>query len=194
MPMPGFADPVIAAQSAFRAVMDAFARPGRIVALSAPLDGPKPLARGTAAIALTLFDHDSPVWIDAADHGEVAEWIRFHTGAPMVANANACSFAVITDAAELPAFDRFNAGTDEYPDRSATLIIQVDTLEQGPPIHVSGPGIRDQQMIAPAPVPADLAERLTLNRELFPRGLDLLFVCDDRMVGLPRSVRVNGGR
>ena len=74
----GFADKVLSAQSTFRSVMDAMARPGSVQRRSPRVGTPGPLMRGTAAIALTLFDHDTPIWLDARDVGngrsrEVAE-------------------------------------------------------------------------------------------------------------------------
>ena len=37
-------------------------------------------------MALTLCDHDTPVWLDPvlAASEAVAGWLRFHTGAPLV--------------------------------------------------------------------------------------------------------------
>ncbi len=85
---PGFADKVLSAQSTFRSVMDAMARPGSGSAHRAVAGAPGAMMRGTAAIALTLFDHDTPVWLDARDVGDgsdVAKWLKFHTSAPVVA-------------------------------------------------------------------------------------------------------------
>ena len=62
----GFADKVLSAQSTFRSVMDAMARPGSVQRISAVAGTPAAMMRGTAAIALTLFDHDTPVWLDPA--------------------------------------------------------------------------------------------------------------------------------
>ena len=61
------------------------ARPGsvqRIVAVAAR----RAVMRGTAAIALTLFDHDTPIWLDPPMSGtpDVTKWLKFHTGAPVV--------------------------------------------------------------------------------------------------------------
>ena len=50
----GFADKVLSAQSTFRSVMDAMARPGSVQQVVATVGTPGPMMRGTAAIALTL--------------------------------------------------------------------------------------------------------------------------------------------
>ncbi len=55
----------LSAQSTFRAVMDAMARPGSVQRIAAAAGAPAAMMRGTAAIALTLFDHDTPIWLDA---------------------------------------------------------------------------------------------------------------------------------
>ena len=60
----GFADKVLSAQSTFRSVMDAMARPGSVQRIVTANGAPAAMMRGTAAIALTLFDHDTPVWLD----------------------------------------------------------------------------------------------------------------------------------
>src|SRR5947207_12286358 len=106
---PGFADKVKSAQSTFRSVMDAMARPGSVQRIVAAAGTPMPMMRGTAAIALTLFDHDTPVWLDPAMSAtsDVAKWLKFHTGAPVVRDCSVCSFALIGDAGALPGLDRF---------------------------------------------------------------------------------------
>src|SRR5450631_2972563 len=106
----GFADKVLAAQSTFRSVMDAMARPGSVRRIAAVAGTPAHLMRGTAAIALTLFDHDTPVWLDPrmAEASELAKWLKFHTGAPVIADASICSFALIGDPQALPALECFS--------------------------------------------------------------------------------------
>src|SRR5882724_5500189 len=136
----GFADKVLSAQSTFRSVMDAMARPGSVQRIAAQAGTPAGMMRGAAAIALTLFDHDTPIWLDAA-MSDVARWIEFHTSAPVVAVSTIASFALIGDAENLPALDHFAFGSNEYPDRSTTLILQVDSLTQGPAFELKGPGI-----------------------------------------------------
>lgn len=188
-------DQVVTAQTTFRAVMNATARPGSIHTLHHVPSAPEPLSRGAAALALALFDHDTPIWLDAAlsEKPAVADWLRFQTGAPVTADPMEAAFALISSAANLPPLHLFNPGTPEYPDRSATLILQVDTFATGSRIVLTGPGIRGRQLLQSAPLPDDLPAQLTLNRGLFPRGVDLLLVSSDSVAAIPRSVRIMTG-
>jgi alpha-D-ribose 1-methylphosphonate 5-triphosphate synthase subunit PhnH len=188
----GFADKVLSAQSTFRSVMDAMARPGSVQRIAAMAGAPNGVMRGTAAIALTLFDHDTPIWLDAAISGtsEVAKWLKFHTSAPVVSDSAICSFALIGDAKALPLLDRFPFGSNEYPDRSSTLILQVESLTQGPALELRGPGIDGTALLQAMIQPHDLFERLAVNATLFPRGIDVVLVHDDCIVAIPRTTRL----
>ena len=187
----GFADKVLSAQSTFRSVMDAMARPGSVQRIEPVAGAPAGMMRGTAAIALTLFDHDTPIWLDASlsQTSAVAKWLKFHTSAPVITDPSIASFALIGDAPVLPALDRFSFGSNEYPDRSTTLILQVDSLTQGPAIELRGPGIDGTTMLQAAIQPPDLLERLAINQALFPRGIDVVLVHDDTIVAIPRTTR-----
>ena len=190
----GLADKVLSAQSTFRSVMDAMARPGSVLRIVAGAGAPAPMMRGTAAIALTLFDHDTPIWLDPAMSAtsEVAKWLKFHASASVVQDSSICHFALIGDAAALPGLDRFSFGSNEYPDRSSTLIIQVKSLTEGRPIELRGPGIDGTALVQAMIQPADLFERLAVNAKLFPRGIDVVLVADDAIVAIPRTTRVVG--
>src|SRR3954447_6195559 len=76
---PGFADPVGAAQTTFRAVLTALSEPGRIMTLDLALEAPPPLGLASAALALSLLDGDTPLWCDPAARAAVPS-LRFHTG------------------------------------------------------------------------------------------------------------------
>jgi len=188
----GFAEKVLSAQCTFRSVMDAMARPGSVARIVAEVGTPAAMMRGTAAIALTLFDHDTPIWLDPAmsETTEVTKWLKFHTGAPVVADSSICHFAVVGDAAALPTLDRFAFGSNEYPDRSTTLILQVESLTQGQDFELRGPGIDGAAVLRAAVQPADLFERLDINAVLFPRGIDVVLVAGDAIVAIPRTTRL----
>jgi len=193
----GFVDKVLSAQSTFRSVMEAMARPGRVQQVIAGVGTPGSLMSGAAAIALTLFDHDTPIWLDARmrQYPEVAKWLKFHSGAPVVDDCSISSFALIGDGGALSNLSRFALGSNEYPDRSTTLVIQVSSLTHGRDYTLRGPGIDGAMTFRATIEPADLFERLSINETLFPRGIDVVLVSGDTIVAIPRTTRlaVRGG-
>lgn len=180
----GFADPAVDAAHVFRAALQAMARPGTVdrVAGARP---PAPLSPAAGALALTLLDHDTGLWLaPSVDAPDVREWLTFHTGAPFVAPAEARFAFGRWD--ELP-LDAFPLGTPEYPDRSATLVVEVDDLATDPARahRLTGPGIEREAWLT-VPDPATLAA----NRARYPLGLDFFLTCGERLAALPRTVRV----
>jgi len=190
----GFADKVLSAQSTFRSVMDAMARPGSVQRIVACAGTPAAMMRGSAAIALTLFDHDTPIWLDPAmsETPDVSKWLKFHTSAPVIADSSIASFALIGDPDNLPPLNRFAFGSNEYPDRSTTVILQVESLSQGPAFELRGPGIDGTATLRASIAPQNLFERLAINATLFPRGVDVVLVHDDAIVAIPRTTRLAG--
>ncbi len=160
--------------------MDALARPGRIVTLIAQTTARRHCCRH-GGDRLTLFDHDTPVWIDAPVAGEAVEWLRFHTAAPVVTDPKDCAFAIVTDAARLPAFDRFNLGNHEYPDQSTTdHRAGRRHWRAGSRCDLTGPGIQSQAR-SPEPLPRRHASNASPTTvRCFPRGIDLRLRCRQR--------------
>jgi len=185
-------DTVFAAQSAFRAVMNALSRPGSIHTLSFEGQPPAAMMPATAALALTLFDQDTPVWLDGAmsETTNVADWLRFHANCPVTADMSQSQFALIGNAAKTPEFDRFAPGTSDYPDRSTTLIVQVESLGDGPEFELRGPGIDGTTVLKALLQPSDIVERLEANVALFPLGIDLILVAGNSISALPRTTRI----
>ena len=188
----GFSDKVLSAQSTFRSVMDAMARPGSIQRIIPAAGAPLGMMPGSAGIALTLFDHDTPIWLDSKMSAtpDVGKWLKFHTSAPVVADSSIANFALIGDPQNLPALERFAFGSNEYPDRSTTLILQVEGLGDGPAVELQGPGIDGTAVLRASRQPHDLFERLSINAALFPRGIDVVLVHDDSIVAIPRTTRL----
>ncbi len=187
---------VVTAQASFRAVLDGLAAPGTVRPLAAATAAPAPFMPTAAAVALALCDHDTPVWLDAAlgadDH--VAAWLRLHCGCRVVDEPRAAAFAFIGASQALPPLDAFNLGTPDYPDRSATIVLQVEQLGAGPPLTLCGPGIRDRNVLHATGLPVDMPARLAANRALFPRGVDFILTAPNEIAALPRSVRLADDR
>ena len=195
MPAVAFPEPVLASQAVFRAVMDAFARPGEIKPLPHVLTAPAPLSATAAALAAALLDYETPLWLDAAlsEAPDVTEWIRFHTGARVTADPRQAAFAIVADPARVPCFDAFSLGTAEYPDRSTTLVLQVERFGAGQRLSCCGPGIAGRVSFSAEPLPLDFCDRLVANHALFPRGVDVIMLSPDAVAALPRSVVATAG-
>lgn len=189
--LPGFSDPVGQSQFAFRAVLDAMARPGSIRAVALPDAAPEGWSPALAALALTLFDQDTAVWLDAAAAtAEAHAYLRFHCGCPLVEATDKAGFAVILAAGTAPALHDFSIGDPLYPERSATLIVAVDALTGGAPLRLTGPGIKDAAIISPKGLPADFVRQWADNHALYPSGIDVILAAGDSVVALPRGVTV----
>ncbi len=186
----GLVDPPHDSQRLFRAVLEAFSHPGRIVHLTDPPAAAAPLNQATTAFVLTLVDRDTPLWLAPAfDTEAVRDFVRFHTGAPIATRPAEALFAVAT-LDGMPSLDSFPVGTDPYPDRSATIVIELPSLTRGPELKWRGPGIPDRQTVGLPGLSASFWQGWTANRALFPCGVDLVFAAGSDLVALPRSIAV----
>ncbi len=181
----GFADPVGDAQSCFRTLLDAMAHPGRIGRVVGVMP-PSPLHPATAAVLLSLVDHETPLWLDPGAVA-AADWIAFHTGAPRTATAAEAAFVV---ALALPSLSDLNAGGHETPEASTTVILQLASLRTGPRYRLSGPGLREPALFTAEGLPADFVAQWRANRRLFPRGVDLILCAGGDLAALPRTVTI----
>lgn len=188
----GFADPVMDSQAIFRALMAASAAPARAVGIAVPaIAPPQPLSPLAAALILTLCDFETTLWLDPAlsSAPAVADFIRFHTGAVIVAVPAAAAFAVVSDVPNMPPLAAFGQGTAEYPDRSTTLILQVASFATGG-VRFEGPGFETSRTFSATPMPSDFVHQWGRNAALFPRGVDLVFAAPRELAALPRSSRL----
>ncbi|MCS3738319.1 phosphonate C-P lyase system protein PhnH [Rhizobium sp. BK661] len=187
----GFAEPVFHAQRVFKLMMDAMARPGTIQTVSPDALPPAPLGVAAGAIALTLCDHDTPVWLSSGlAKSAVPQWLGFHTGAPVTPEKAGARFAFVEAGTPLSSFGLFAAGTQEYPDRSTTLVIELADIEGGRKLALMGPGIKTVTDIAPLGLPDTFLRLWTENRALFPRGIDIVLTSGSRFVCLPRTTKI----
>lgn len=178
----GFARPAYDSARSFRTILSVMARPGTVQRL-ASAKGPAPISVAAASALLVLCDRTTPLCLAPShDRPELRDWIAFHCAAPLVP-ANEASFAIGNWAALQP-LDRFAAGTPEYPDRAATLIVDGHDFD-GPTQTLRGPGIRDRARLALPDPQAFIA-----NHARFPLGWDTILTAGDRIAALPRSTEV----
>lgn len=178
----GFVDPARDAANVFRSVLRAMARPGTINPCSGA-SALAPISEAAACVIATLCDPDTPLFLaGACDTPAMRNWVAFQTGAPLV-GPEQCRFALgAWD--HLQPLDRFATGVPDYPDRSATLIVEMAALHQAG-ATLSGPGIKETaQLSLPE---TDAFQR---NARAFPLALDFIFTAGAKVAALPRTTRV----
>ncbi|MDO3649848.1 phosphonate C-P lyase system protein PhnH [Nocardia mangyaensis] len=176
------------AQQVFRAILAAFARPGQIATLPTT-DLPPTLLAVTAladsGTALCVVGDDSALWSDALSVG---------TDAPAVGLAAARLVAALRPltADEVGVLAR---GTAEAPEHGAFVAIPVESVENGVPLRLSGPGVDGEVVFAPSGLDAEVVAARAAAVLGYPAGIDLLCVAaDGRIVGLPRTTVVSAAR
>ena len=187
----GFIDPATDAAGVFRAMLEAMARPGRIQRLPTALAAPAALGSEVAQLVLTLCDFDTPLWLDPA-YATAESWayLRFHAACPVAATIEEAAFLVVAPANVAPVLPRCRIGTAEYPDRSASLIIPLEAISEGPDVRLSGPGIEREHRLSVAPSPAGLWSALIANQQHFPLGCDCFLAAPGHIAAIPRSTRI----
>jgi len=200
----GFHDAVHGAQQAFRALLAAMSEPGRVLPLpavaSAGLEasgtGPRPpFDVALAATLLTLLDADTPVHLTGGlDTADARAWLRLHTGARALPQATAMTAALARDV-DAPLWRALDLGTDDAPQASATLFVQVDALSAQPlrgavALKLRGAGIATSRDLAVAGLSSAFWHWRTALRAQLPRGIDLVLACGTQLAAIPRSTHV----
>ena len=179
----GFDDESVDIARAFRQILDALARPGQLATVP-EMKAPAPLSAAAATVLLTLADNTTPVFLAATHRTEtLGSWIRFHTSAPLVTSKAEAVFAVGLWE-DLGGLEGFANGTELYPDRSATLIVELPGLESKG-MRLTGPGIEKEAWLSLPEL-----EAFQANASLYPLGLDFFFCAGCHLAGLPRSTQV----
>lgn len=189
---PGFDDPVFDAQQCFRAVMRAVAYPGRLEPVSVPASPPRGVLPAAASVVLALADMDTPLWLDPSLPGNQAgSYFRFHCGCPLVEAPDQAVFALVSGPGRVPRLDSFAAGTPEYPDRSTTVLVQVPEVHRDRGKVLQGPGINGLSRLEVPGLDSSFWKCFREQQELFPMGVDVLFLARDGVLALPRTTRVS---
>lgn len=190
-------DTIFDAQKHFRVLLDVMAKPGKIAYLERPhVRPPGKLYPATGLIAFALFNSDCSFAFVGNFPGE-SEYIQVNTGAPMALLEEA-DFVLFPQPGRY--YDRLpevKTGIPEYPDQSATLLIQVDQLSKTPipgglTLHLEGPGIDGHTQVSVAGILPEWLEAIRQANKAYPLGIDVFWI--DRhqgICGLPRTTRFN---
>jgi alpha-D-ribose 1-methylphosphonate 5-triphosphate synthase subunit PhnH len=174
----------------FRMVLEAMSHPGRIVEFKTPpLKPPLGLSAEMASLVFTLCDFQTPIWMTSKT-AEIEKFIKFHTGAAFADAASTATFIVADTKDKLSPFEDFAQGTHEYPDRSSTLLIQVEAITNSGSVALMGPGIAGQTFLNVKKLDTMFWEGLNDNHAQYPLGVDVIFVTQGKIAAIPRSTHI----
>ncbi|CCK81348.1 MULTISPECIES: phosphonate C-P lyase system protein PhnH [Desulfobacula] len=186
----GFQSETYDTQYVFRELLSAMAKPGIIKDMELDMACPGNLHMASGAILLALLDFETPLCSDLKNTDQAIQWIRFHTGAPIIRMPNRSLFALYTNLEQLKDPAEFNQGTIESPDQSTTLLIQTSGLENNGRIKLTGPGIQCKTYLNLKGVKDIFLHKRADMINNYPLGIDMIFIYNNRFVAIPRTTKL----
>jgi alpha-D-ribose 1-methylphosphonate 5-triphosphate synthase subunit PhnH len=187
----GSKNPMLGSYQTFRTILKAMSHPGQLVKIKSKAYVPELLNKASAAVCLTMLDHEIPLWTDLSWSSSAFNWFQSQCGCSLVTEPCMAHFALITQPAFMPPLSHFKIGDDQRPGNAATLIIQVERFNGHQAKVLYGAGIKTTTYFAPTNIPAKFWEEWQLQTSLLPLGVDAFFTCDDILAALPRTTHVS---
>lgn len=184
-------------QRAYRCVMEAFARPGRIQVLPAVENDPAPCGLAETLDTLVRMFVDQATTFFLCGHDEDQRAIAAETGS-RAAEVSSAAFVIVpqeaNDEARWHAIERACCGTLIAPEKGATVLCACKRLSNEPQegMHAfaaTGPGIEEIDRFY---VDTDVWAKARFARgDEYPCGIEIILVDDaGRIVAIPRSCTI----
>lgn len=181
-------DRTIREHETFRALLQAFARPGTV---RAAFPGVADRDEALEFLAGCLLDAETSLGVLRDDDRETASRIRILTGCGS-SSPEAADFVLAGAGATSGRLFHLRTGVPDFPDRGATVLYLVDEIRpEGGAWRWRGPGIPGE--VRPSLDGLDDAELAGLREvnQSYPLGLDAVFLDRaGRLAALPRSTRL----
>ncbi len=171
-------DPVHDTRRTFDGLLDAMSQPGTVQSVPSPADH---------AVISTLVDHEVTL---ATDDDALQEALssqgRLEQASPSDADIVHVRDHTNWDVREC------KRGSPVEPSNGATVVYDVDTVDDGPrddcaTVGLAGPGVDGSAELSVS-LPAAKLAALTDAQAAYPQGVDAVFAGDRRLAALPRSV------
>ena len=177
-----------AQQTAFRAVLDGFARPGTLVPTRG--DGADALLMFLSAVLDESVSLADPLGLLGADTRRLL--------LATMASADQARFVLLDGRQPPDAAWQPTLGTLESPELGATLVLTVDALagtsvepaESVVRLRLQGPGIPGTRLVSVTGLDLRWLARRAVWVGAFPLGVDLVLAAPHALVALPRTTRV----
>ncbi len=185
------------ARDVFRAVLDAFANPGRIRHLSCPTGSHGP-AVAWPVLALADLEVTLAVVGEPTESADLGARLSRATGARLTPAIGDADMVLLANGLTVDALTSCRVGTADAPEHGARVIAACSTIGSLPAhgsrasVWVAGPGAAHGRRIDLGGVEPAAIEELGRINAAYPAGVDLVFVAPDgSIVGVPRSCRVD---
>jgi alpha-D-ribose 1-methylphosphonate 5-triphosphate synthase subunit PhnH len=176
---------VIRAQKTFRTLLQAMSRPGRVYVLDTPGE------KGLLLVLQTLIDHEVTFSVISAEQMRLNQEIVKATGSRAVTLEDA-DFVIVPSGDSEGKVLRAKRGSLEYPHSGATMVYQVESLENKtngtPNCRLRGPGIDNEISACIHGLNKKELMHLQESNSEYPLGVDSIFMDKaGRVMCIPRS-------
>lgn len=161
----------------FRSLVEATSRPGRSSDLFGALGG----AHAAFGVLATLYDDSKSLAVPASLRGTGDLELFTFVEAP----ADRAAF-ILADGASAPEFTP-SLGTLEEPEKGATLIVLVGSLDDGPRIRIEGPGVDGAAHFSVDGLHREWVIARARWCKNLPLGCDIILADAKRIIALPRT-------
>jgi alpha-D-ribose 1-methylphosphonate 5-triphosphate synthase subunit PhnH len=189
-------DQIHDAQKHFRLIMDAFARPGKIIQLNdITINSPDNLNTASALVGLGLLNNDVK-FFSSKNQEEINNFFLM----------NCSSYSTSPDKAEFIFLDGNSSteyiekaleGEPEYPENGASIIIDLESISATPvsgavKLNLQGPGVDGQSTVYLKNISIDILKCLQEKNNEFPLGVDTILTdTDGNLIAIPRSSKIS---
>lgn len=170
--MTGFAHPVFGTQLCFRKIVKAMSEPGSLVTVP-NVSGLESMSSATAATLLTLTSHTTPLFIDPKiGNPLLLRTLCLHTNVPIATRLNDADFVLLSGNRFSYDLMALSCGSEAEPEKSTTVIVEVEGMHDGPCLKLTGPGIKTHRIISPV---CPVASETTCATAPMPSRQDWIF-------------------
>ncbi|NJK97815.1 MAG: phosphonate C-P lyase system protein PhnH [Bacteroidales bacterium] len=180
------------AQAHFRIILDSMARPGKVNNFGEiRINAPGEFNPASALVAFALLNRDV-TFFSATSAKEFNEYMVVNTHA-VPSEIQKADFVFINGAGNGDLLLETNVGILEYPEKSATIIIDVENIYDVPKdqtfeIILRGPGVETEKRVYVRNISLSVLQALKEQNAEFPLGVDVILTDKEgNILCIPRS-------
>lgn len=193
-------DQVFDSQKNFRVLMEAMSRPGEIYKLHKInySSTPEGLNSNLLTMLKTLGDSNVTFALGNIESDEIKKYIELNTGMT-VSEISEADHVIFNGEKFDKSFLKLNTGTLEFPEGSATVFIETDSILSGEfdesfiartVIIMQGPGIKEKNTVTVHGLDKEYIRCMAELNRVFPLGIDAFFIDkESNITCMPRTTK-----